>query len=224
MSRPKKAPKFLEDAIAQAVPGTHQKGKERFTQILETAIDVLAFEGYSKFTMRNIAARLGISLRNLQHYFPTKDVLFKSAVHKMLSDDSRDAALAMANSRESDLERLAAFIRYSIRINSSPRTRGFQFELWAIATRDPFAAECRDYMTHEYCAFIYDVIKPLTPKLSRAARMRKASLLLAMLQGLPLVESESPAARSDGGRVSPTLVREIMDFVLQGQEAAAAAS
>lgn len=214
MKRLRKEADFLIEAVADASPGKHQKGKERFAQILETAIDVLAFEGYSKFSMRTIAARTGMSLRNVQHYFPTKDVLFKSAVHKMLSDDSREAGLAIGKSQMSDEERLAAFIRYSIAINRSPRMRGFQFELWALATRDSFAAECRDHMTHEYCAFIHDVIKPLTPGLTRQARMRKAALLLSMLQGLPIVESEDVGITTATGKVSEALVRDIMSFIL----------
>ncbi|MEX1146969.1 MAG: TetR/AcrR family transcriptional regulator [Sphingomonadales bacterium] len=214
MNRLRKDAKFLDDAVAEASPGKHQKGKERFAQILETAIDVLAFEGYSKFTMRNVAARSGLSLRNVQHYFPTKDVLFKSAVHQMLSDDSREAGVVIARPSISDKARLEAFIRYSIDINSSPRMRGFQFELWAIATRDAFAAECRDHMTHEYCAFIHDVIKPLTPGLTSPARMRKAGLLLAMLQGMPIVESENVGIRTHSGKASDALVRDIMAFVL----------
>lgn len=214
MKQLRKEADFLTEAVADAIPGKHQKGKERFAQILETAIDVLAFEGYSKFSMRTVAARAGMSLRNVQHYFPTKDVLFKSAVHKMLSDDSRDAGLAITKSKMSDADKLAEFIRYSIAINRSPRMRGFQFELWAMATRDSFAAECRDHMTHEYCAFIHDVIKPLTPGMSKSVRMRKAALLLSMLQGLPVVESEDVGVASATGKVSEALVRDIMAFVL----------
>ena len=71
-------PELNVSTIAAFAPGTavHAKGKQRVNDIVHTATRVLAFEGYSNFTMRGIAAKAGIALKNLQYYFPTKDSLF----------------------------------------------------------------------------------------------------------------------------------------------------
>ena len=65
--------------ISALSPSTevHSKSKQRVQDILDTATEVLAFEGYSASTMRNIASKLDISLRNLQYYFQTKGKLFR---------------------------------------------------------------------------------------------------------------------------------------------------
>jgi AcrR family transcriptional regulator len=75
--------------IAALAPGTavHSKGRKRVQEIITTATPVLAFEGYSAFTMRNIAAKLGISLRNLQYYFQTKSDLFQAVVEQMIRSE-----------------------------------------------------------------------------------------------------------------------------------------
>ena len=77
--------------------------------------------------------------------------------------------------------------KVAIRDNQDPLIRGFQFELWALATRDRFAAKCRDRMTGMYCEFILKLVQPLTPDLPLAQQRQKAAVILALLQGVPLI-------------------------------------
>jgi AcrR family transcriptional regulator len=195
--------------IAALSPGTaiHAKGKQRVQEILRVATEVLAFEGYSSFTMRYIAGRLEMSLANLQYYFQTKESLFQAVIERMLNQELATARDAVERPGLSHEERFRMFLEYSIKDNETPLIRGFQFELWALATRDPFAAECRDKMTSAYCDFIFKLVAPLTPELSEAEQRTKAALILALLQGLPLIIG-------DGVNIGSQLVdleREIFD-------------
>lgn len=165
----------------------YTKGKQRKQQILAIAMDVLAFGGYSRFTMRNIASRAGITLRNLQHYFRTKRDLFRAVVEQMIIVELESARSAIASPTMTPEERFRAFIDYSIKDNESPLVSGFQFELWALATRDDFARECSDRMTSVYCEFICDLIEPLTPHLAPRERRNKSAIIQSMLQGAPLI-------------------------------------
>ena len=178
--------------ISALSPGTaiHPKGKQRVQDILDVATEVLAFDGYSAFTMRNIASKLNISLRNLQYYFQTKNSLFQAVVERMINLELKSAQAAINQPGLKPEERFNAFIDYSIRDNETPLIRGFQFELWAMATRHKFAEICRDKTTTAYCDFIFTLIKPLTPNLSANERRGKAAIILAMLQGTPLIHGK----------------------------------
>lgn len=209
-------------AIAALSPGTavHAKGKQRVRDIIKTATSVLAFEGYSAFTMRTIAARLGVSLRNVQYYFPTKDDLFRAVVEEMLRHDIRTALLVVQREELSDVERFKEFVDYSLRVNQGELVRGFQFELWALATRDRFAARCRDRMTKAYCQFILRLVKPLTPHLTLGEQRKKAAMILALLQGLPLIFGKGVRIDFPIGNLQETLRDEVLAVVRQASRRA----
>lgn len=171
-------------------PGTavHEKGKRRVQEILQVATEILAYEGYAKFTMRGIADRLGIKLRNVQYYFKTKENLFQAVIEQRLERDLESARQVVNQEGLSHEERFVAFVDLSLEENITPFFRGLQFELWALANHDAFAAECRDRMTMAYSNFIYELIKPLTKGQSDKVRKEKSVILLSMLQGYPLIE------------------------------------
>lgn len=198
--------------ISALSPGTaiYPKGRQKLQDILTTAAEVLAYDGYSAFTMRNIASKLGITLRNLQYYFPTKRDLFLAVVAQMTNMELGTAKAAVDLPNMTAEERFAAFIEYSVHDNETPFVRGFQFELWALATRDEFAAECRDRMTSAYCDYIYTLVKPLTPGLSPKEQRGKSALILAMLQGTPLVHSPGVEKRYQIKDIAAKIKREAL--------------
>ena len=51
-------------------------------EILEAARNRFAHYGFSKVTMEEIAADVGMGKASLYYYFPTKEDLFKSVIHK----------------------------------------------------------------------------------------------------------------------------------------------
>ena len=56
------------------------KGEERREAIEAAARRMLLDEGYAGVSLRRIATRLGISVGNLQYYYPTKDDLVESVI------------------------------------------------------------------------------------------------------------------------------------------------
>jgi len=189
--------------IPVSSPGTaiYPKGMQKVQDILTTAAEVLANEGYSAFTMRNIASRLGITLRNLQYYFPTKQDLFQAVVEKMTDMELETAGIAVESPGLNAEERLSAFIDYSIKDNETPLVRGFQFEL------------CRDRMTSTYCEYIYSLVKPLTPDLSSRQQRIKAALILAMLQGTPLIHSEGVNKKYQIKNIAVKVKQEVLNIL-----------
>lgn len=206
--------------IRDLAPGTavHGKGKKRVRDILKVATEILAFEGYSKFTMRHIADRAGITLRNVQYYFKTKDILFQSVIEQRLKHDIESATKVIENHNLSAEDRFLAFVDNSLEENTTPFIRGLQFELWAQANHDAFAAKCRDHMTTVYSKFIYELIKPLTLGQSEKTRREKAVILLSMLQGFPLVEGSDIHIEFAIGNLRKLFRTEALIFVTSGAE------
>ena len=66
------------------------KRLQRKIEILEAARTVLAEQGYTKFTLRRIAAEAGIHLKSLQRYFPTKRELLKAALEYIVQNYYND--------------------------------------------------------------------------------------------------------------------------------------
>ena len=45
---------------------------------MASAIEIFVDEGYGGLTMRKVAAKAGLALSNLQHYFPTREDIFEA--------------------------------------------------------------------------------------------------------------------------------------------------
>lgn len=59
--------------------------KDIHRRILHVAEPMFAQQGYAKTSMREVAARAGIGVGNLYHYFPGKDELFRELLRPVLS-------------------------------------------------------------------------------------------------------------------------------------------
>ncbi|MEL7016025.1 MAG: TetR family transcriptional regulator [Pseudomonadota bacterium] len=78
------------------------KGEHRKSIILDRARDVLIRDGFAKFTVRDVAAAAGISLGNLQYYFPSRDDLVASVIETELT--ASFAIIEAVNWRDGDLD------------------------------------------------------------------------------------------------------------------------
>ena len=63
------------------------KGAARRTSILAEARTVLLSRGYAHLSLRDIAKMLGVSVGNLQYYFPAKDDLVEAVIQQEIDED-----------------------------------------------------------------------------------------------------------------------------------------
>jgi len=61
----------------EALPASQRARRDR---IVETAVELLATDDYEKIHMRLVADRAGVALGTLYRYFPSKDLLFATAL------------------------------------------------------------------------------------------------------------------------------------------------
>ena len=65
-----------------AARGSYAKGVAKRDEILTTALEVIARNGYRKASIRDLAAAVGLSQTGLLHYFGTKEELFAEILRK----------------------------------------------------------------------------------------------------------------------------------------------
>jgi AcrR family transcriptional regulator len=87
-------------------------GKVDPDDIISTALDALANGGYRGLSMRGVARTLGVSLSSIQHHYPTKDDLWRTAVDHLTTN-------AIARRRDRELPDLARAISTLLEEQSS---------------------------------------------------------------------------------------------------------
>jgi len=163
------------------------KGEGRVRQILQVARLLFATQGYSGFTMRTVAARAGMKLGNLQHYYKTRELLLQAVLEQvMFSYDGHYLRLPGAPNG-SPQKRFTAILCFLIEDLKNPLTSGTFMELWALAERHKFAAEIMDKMYSHHRKNIAALIRDLNPKLSPHERARRAALIATQIEGLNLL-------------------------------------
>jgi AcrR family transcriptional regulator len=62
--------------------GSYAKGIAKREEILTSALDVIARNGYRRTSVRELADAVGLSQAGLLHYFSSKEELFQEIVRK----------------------------------------------------------------------------------------------------------------------------------------------
>jgi len=181
-------PRQLPAGLAPPSRAKHKaKGEGRVREILQVGRLLFATEGYSGFTMRAVAARVGMKLGNLQHYYKTREQLLQAVLEQvMFSYDGHYLRLPGAQNG-SPQKRFTAIIRFLIEDLKNPLTSGTFMELWALAERHKFAATIMDKMYSHHRKNIAALIRDLNPKLSEHPRALRAALIATQIEGLNLL-------------------------------------
>jgi AcrR family transcriptional regulator len=118
--------------------GGYAKGRATRTEILEQAMSLFGEVGYRSASVREIAARAGISHTGLLHHFPTKQALLVAVLeHRDAVDAER---LAVADDGLSALRHLVALVE----VNT---TRRAIVELFTVLSGEATAS---DHPAHEW--------------------------------------------------------------------------
>lgn len=168
------------------------KGQRRIGDILDAATDILVNEGYGSFSMRRVADRLGLRLSSIQYYFNGPGdllcALFDRSLQRSL-EKLRDAP---------DPENLASSVEFVLNEQLSLDYCLMFWELWPQAARDSDVNAVFNHFYAEYKSHIESVLQTTHPKLQGAARRRRATIIMGLLEGLSLFRGVE--GRLDGSR------------------------
>lgn len=185
-------------ALKNKPSGTTEKGLGRAHEILRTARGLLAAEGYAGLSMRRVAAEVGMSLSNLQHYYPGKDALLEALLlYTMDLFQQQIDAISAAMNKASRIDQFLSMADMFLEELTDPATHAIFFELWALASRNEFASGLMDKMLARERKAIYLLIRGLNPEISDAEYMQRAILMVAQIEGLMLFRLNKEARRAE---------------------------
>lgn len=191
---------------------------ERNEIILKAAKEIIVHEGFSKFSLRYVAEKSGIRLATLQYYFPNKERLFRAVFEDALNAEGERIKRLVTRAGQSSGDVLKARISGHFKANLHDETVGFFYQLWARARLDSFAAELVDEFYERNIGIVADMIRAHNPTVSRKEAARRATFVLAVLEGMMLLSDVE--RRKSGKFVSAEnyVVNSIMNFVSQPYE------
>lgn len=91
--------------------GSYAKGVAKRDEILHTALDVIARNGYRKTSVRELADAVGLSQAGLLHYFASKEELFTEILRKR---DELDAARLAVNTGNASIDGLVEVVEHNV--------------------------------------------------------------------------------------------------------------
>lgn len=166
------------------VPSSATRTDDRRDAILDAARSVFMELGYSRFTMRKVAAAAGISLGNLNYHFPRKDDLLKALLETIFNAYIAEFERRRTAAGASPSLQLAAVLEFWIDDLLSPQTTTFFPELWALSNHDPHVADMTDRLYQGARAPLLALLPQINPALEPRAVERLALLMCASMEGL----------------------------------------
>jgi AcrR family transcriptional regulator len=171
---------------------TRRAGKETAARLVAAAHEQLEVETLERFSMRSVAERAGVSLANLQYYFPRREDLLRALYQDL---DSRYRAAykeALAQAPEDPVERFQVVLEYNMRDIRERSTRQFFIQLWALlGAIDDFAGHYIGELYAIDIAHLGEHIKAMQPEACSADIERRATLIASMIEGLMLTTGDS---------------------------------
>jgi AcrR family transcriptional regulator len=177
----------LTSPLKKKPSSTTEKGFGRALDILYAARELLAAEGYSGLSMRAVAAQVGISLSNVQHYYKSKDDLLEALLlYTMELFQHKIDSISASMPSDSRLNRFLSTCDMFLEEITDPVTHAIFFELWALASRNDFASRLMAKMLARERKAVFYLISGLNPAISDEAYMQRAVMMVAQIEGLML--------------------------------------
>ena len=177
----------IDSTLKNKASSTTEKGWGRAQAVLQAARGLLASEGYAGLSMRRVAQTAGMTLSNVQHYYASRDLLLEALLLSIM--DEFQSKLDRISAEMSDRPRLERFLSTAdmfLEEITDPVTHAIFFEIWALASRNPFASNLMDKMLGRERKTVYNLIRGLNPAISDEEYMGRAILMVAQIEGLML--------------------------------------
>jgi AcrR family transcriptional regulator len=174
-----------EILMADRRPYHREPEEKRREQLMQAALDLIAEGGPQAATVREIAARAGVTPGLIRHYFQTKEALTRAAYRHLMDGMTAQSAEELTSSPAEPRARLAAFIAASMR---PPVLDAQAVALWAgflhDIQRDPEMREVHRASYLHYRDTLEALIGALPRERSTAGLRQDAIACNALIDGL----------------------------------------
>lgn len=166
---------------AKSVRGGYQKGEQRVQAILNAAENILIDSGYHNLSMRKVAGKAGISVGNLQYYFPSKEDLIEALLNNVIQDYLN--IFDEIRHHGTPKEQFTHMIEQIVKDLNTKRTTIFFPELWSLANHEKNINKFMDAMYGKYRGVLASVICEINPALSKQQAKRLSIFISSSLEG-----------------------------------------
>lgn len=176
---------------------TSRKGREMVENILEVALEILVEEGHSQFSLRNVAGRAGIHLRNLQYYFPTRERLIHALCRFIADDYGIRLSAHLVDAGDAPIEQFNAAIDFYLKDIQRPEARRLSMNEWALlASLDEFVGhKLNEYYAERLSNRFAPLIRALNPALSDSAVIVKCRIIVSLIEGMLIMVDRDESSR-----------------------------
>lgn len=161
------------------------RGAVRRVQILDAATALLLEEGHGGFSVRGVAARVGIGLSHVQYYFPTPASIISALLDRFIEQYARDVLARFRDGSGPARVRLAAALEFLLNDAAyRDQCSVFMAEVTAIAQRDAHIAAAVTRYYEVYQSAVDSMARELNPALPASLRRRRVQQCVALIEGM----------------------------------------
>lgn len=194
------------------IPTASAQGRnreKRIADILSTAKQIFVEDGYAAFATRRVAARLGITLSNLQYYFPSKETLLLEVIGNELQGCMDGYRTAAHRPHTSARSRCSALVEYIFADMESDEFCAFFFELWAFCQHEPSVLKIVQATYAQYLQLFEGLIREINPTLTSQQSAARASVIAAQAEGIVIFATRSGDSRKAFAEIAKVMKRNL---------------
>ncbi len=184
------------------------QGKRReikINEIVSSAANLLAAEGYANFTLARVARELGIPPSALKNYFPTHDDLLRSTVGALMNAYLERYADMGRPTGKPAMERLREIVNDGFEEARDPRICQFEFELLALSQHSDITLDLMRRLYTAYRAIHVDLVREIDASATARECHARARLIAAQMEGATILMF--------GSRKQPTNVDRVFELM-----------
>ena len=192
------------------------KGQQRVSDILQAARETLVEDGYTQFSLRNVAGRAGIHLSNLQYYFPGKDELIHGLLEFIAAGYESKYEEIFKDLSEDPHTRFEAVLRYLVSDIANPSTRRFFVQLWALLeSSDAHSGVLLNELYALQINYLTDLVGRINPRLSPGKVQQRSAMISAMIEGMMLMLRDADERISgDEAGIEDEMIKQLKRIAL----------
>ena len=158
---------------------------DRRTEILEAAIALIVYEGYSSLTMRALAREVGMKLASLQYHFRTTDELMRGVVNHI--GDAYDQSFE-ALRRDSEVITARQVVGFILEDEPGKAICGDRLwpQLWAMQDVEPLVSDLVENIYERFLEVLEGSLRQAGSSMPRV----EALCLMSMLEGTTIFVGE----------------------------------
>ncbi|XYI41890.1 TetR/AcrR family transcriptional regulator [Cupriavidus necator] len=153
--------------------------------IVRVARKLLLEGGSLEFSLRAVALGAGISISNLQYYFPTRQAVLRAIMAPIIDAYLEDLKRAL-DSRVTPRESLDGLLDKALSDARNVKDSALWWHFVSLASTDPECARMFEEWYDTLTRGIAELVRAINPELKTADSLHAASLLIALADGLAL--------------------------------------